>query len=512
MSDNQSNNKRLAKNTMFMYIRMLVLLFIGLYTSRVILSSLGVSDYGLYNVVGGVVTLFAFLNGALSTGTQRFLNFELGRGDAEKVKAVFRTAFTQHLMLIGIVLLFAETIGLWFITNKLNIDEGRDNAAFWVYQTAIVSLCLQIVQLPFMSAIIAHEKMGFYAYFSIIEAVLKLAIAFSVALTISDKLIVYGFLVLGVQIITTMIYYLYSRISFAEARMSVGVDKAYFKDMLSFSGWNLFGGFCTISNNQGVNIVMNMFFGTVINAARGISFQVNSIITQFVTNFQVAVKPQVVKYYANGEIDKTIKLVVNTAKFSAFLMLVIVVPLVTEIDTVLTVWLGVYPENTPLFLSIVLIQSIFYSMVSATLILVHASGFVKKVGIYSGISYLVILPISYMMFHSGMPAYSVFIANVFAVLLDQFWELWWMNKYIGFSISKFYRDVYGRVVPVMGLSFCCSYIMEYVCGELNTFPRFFIVIPANMFITVGFIYWLGLERDMREFLVTKIKSFRYVSK
>ena len=505
MSSNSSNNKRVAKNTMFMYFRMLILLVIGLYTSRVVLASLGISDYGLYNVVGGIVTLFAFLNGALSTGTQRFLNFELGRGDKERLNLVFRTSFTQHIVLIALVLVLAETIGLWFVTNKLNIEPGRENAALWVYQTSIFVLCTQIFQIPYMSAIIAHEKMSFYAYFSIIEAVLKLSVAYLLTIWNVDKLILYGILILIVHIFTASLYCIYSTYKFSEARAKFAYQKEMFRLMLSFSGWNLFGGFCSISNNQGVNIIMNLYFGTVINAARGLAFQVSSIVSQFVTNFQVAVRPQVVKYYANGELEQAENLVMNSAKFSAFLLIIIAVPLMTEIETVLELWLGEYPDNTPLFLSLVLINSIFYSMVSSTLMIVHASGKVKEVSVWSGLTYLSILPISYLMFEFGFPAYSVFVINIGAVIIDQCFELYWMKRHIGFPTIKFFKIVYGRVLPILCISIATSFVLHYILIDVNPYIRLFTVVPCSVIFISLMIYSCGLDKGLRTYVKNLIK-------
>lgn len=507
MSEVGSNNKRLAKNTMFMYIRMLVILSISLYTSRVILATLGVSDFGLYNVVGGVVSMFAFLNAALSTGTQRFLNYELGQNNQERLRKVFSTSLSQHLMLVGIVLLFAETIGLWFVLNKLNIELGREFAAMCVYQTSIAILCIQIIQLPFMSAIIAHEKLGMYAYMGILEASLRLGIVFVLMIGDLDRLILYGFLMLCSQIIISSCYIFYSHKTFTEVLFTLGIDKQLFKDMFKFTGWNLFGNFCTISNSQGVNILMNLFFGTVVNAARGVAFQANNMISQFVNNFQVAVKPQVVKYYANGDIVGMTNLVQNTAKFSAFLVMLIAVPLMVEIKPVLHLWLGEYPDFTPWFVILIFTRSIFYSMVSATLQMVHATGKVKAVSLCSGLAYFMVLPIGYVMFKAGMSPYSVFVVNIFACIADQLIELYWMKHYIDFSIMRFLRDVYLRVIPILIINVAITIILHNLLSDLNEYIEMVVVGAISVILSASVIYLLGLTPSMRQTLKKQVSKF-----
>lgn len=290
------NNKRIAKNTLLLYFRMLITMLVSLYTSRVVLQTLGISDYGLYNVVGGVVTMFTFINGTLATGTQRFLTFELGANNKEKLHKVFNTAMALHELLALVLFLLVETVGLWFLYNKMNIEPGRMDAAFWVFQFSCITMLINVIQVPYISSIISHEKMDIYAYMSIFDVVMKLLIVFLIQVVDYDKLILYGFLYLIVNCISALIYNVYCRRLFEECKISRVFDKKIFKEMMNFSGWNIFGCASVTFQGEGVNILLNMFFGTVVNAARGIAFQVNAIVVQFVGNFQMAVNPQIVKH------------------------------------------------------------------------------------------------------------------------------------------------------------------------------------------------------------------------
>jgi len=358
------NNKRIAKNTLLLYFRMLITMLVSLYTSRVVLQTLGISDYGLYNVVGGVVTMFTFINGTLASGTQRFLTFELGANNKEKLHRVFNTAMALHGLLALVLFFLVETIGLWFLYNKMNIEAGRMDAAFWVFQFSCITMLINVIQVPYMSSLISHEKMDIYAYMSIFDVVMKLLIVFLIQVVDYDKLIL--------NCISALIYNIYCRKLFDECKISRAFDKKIFREMMNFSGWNIFGCASVTFQGQGVNILLNMFFGTVVNAARGIAFQVNGIVMQFVNNFQMAVNPQIVKHYAAGETNQMIKLSTVNSKLAAFLLLFILVPLFIEIDFVLHVWLGEYPAYAPIFLRIILIQSVIQTMTRPVVMMIHA--------------------------------------------------------------------------------------------------------------------------------------------
>lgn len=502
----QQNNKRIAKNTVFLYFRMLLILFVGLYASRIVLKTLGISDYGLYNVVGGVVSMFAFLNTTLTTSTQRFLNIELGTGDSGKLKKVFSTALLLHTILVIIVFILAETIGLWFVENKLNVEAGRENAVFWVYQFSIIAICVQIFQLPFMSTLIAHERMNVYAYVSIYEAIMKLLIVFVIQVVDYDKLILYGALYLFVQMTVALIYNIYCRTKFSEAQLKYCFDKPLFKEMLGFCGWNVIGCFASMCNGQGVNVLFNLFFGSVVNAARGVAFQVNGIVNQFASNFQVAVRPQVVKYYANKQLDEMAHLVFNSAKYSAFLLLFLSIPIFIEIEYILQIWLGDYPEYAPSFIRIILFHSVVASMTSSVVMVVHASGRLKMVGITAGTVNLLLLPITYCLFKMGFSPETALLVNVCGSFCEAFIELCWMRYYIKFPIKKFYKEVYAKVFPLGALMLVIPLCMHEYVSFTSDFVVFLTVCIVSTITSSLVLYHFGLDSNKKRMITSKISN------
>lgn len=506
MQNQIENNKRLAKNTIYLYFRMLLLMFVGLYASRVLLRTLGVEDYGLYNVVGSIVTMFSFLNATLSTSTQRFLNIELGKNDVESVKKVFSTSLFLHLILVALVLVLAETIGLWYVMEKLVVPPGRETAAMFVYQFSVISICIQIIQLPFMSTIIAHEKMNVYAYVSVYEGLAKLGILFAIQVLPYDNLIMYAMLLLCVQASVALIYNIFCQKHFAEARFRVYYEKGLFRSMLGFSGWNIVGNLASVCNSQGLNMVMNAFFGTAINAARGIAFQVHGLVQQLIGNFQLAVKPQVIKYYAAGQMEEMTNLVFNAAKYSAFLVIIATVPLILEIRPVLKLWLGDYPEYTVIFAQLILFRSIISSMTGNIVMVVHASGYLKNVGLFSGTILLLVLPISYVLLKMGFPPYIPFVINIGAAFGDAFFELYWMRHYIGFPMGRFYSKVYVPVFLLFAIIFILSYGIQCLMADCNEYIRMIVVTAFSIVISCILILRFGLSKSIRESVVKKIKA------
>ena len=318
-----SSNKRIAKNTLLLYFRMLLTIAVGLYTSRVVLNTLGVSDYGIYNVVGGIVSMLAFLNSALTAASQRFIAFELGRGDLSKLRKIFCTSVTIHATLAVIIFIIAETIGLWFINTHLNIDANRMVAANWVYQFSIFTFMLTVLSVPYNSCIVAHEHMNAFAYISILEVTLKLLIVYLLLVINYDKLTTYGILVFAVALVVQLTYGIYCKRHFEECAYHFILDKKLFKEMFSFAGWSVVGNLGFSFKDQAANVILNLFFGTVINAARGVALQVNGIIAGFSTNFMMALNPQITKQYASGEIESSMKLVYAGSRFSFFYLLLL---------------------------------------------------------------------------------------------------------------------------------------------------------------------------------------------
>lgn len=498
------NNKRIAKNTLLLYFRTLITMLVSLYTSRVVLQTLGISDYGLYNVVGGVVTMFTFINGTLATGTQRFLTFELGANNKEKLHKVFNTAMALHGLLAFILFFLVETIGLWFLYNKMNIEPERMDAAFWVFQFSCITMLINVIQVPYMSSIISHEKMDIYAYMSIFDVVMKLLIVFLIQVVDYDKLILYGFLFLVVNCISALIYNIYCRRHYEECKFSKAFDKKIFKEMMNFSGWNIFGCASVTFQGEGVNILLNMFFGTVVNAARGIAFQVNGIVMQFVNNFQMAVNPQIVKHYAAGDTDQMIKLATINSRLAAFLLLFILVPLFIEIDFVLHVWLGEYPAYAPIFLRVILIQSVVQTISRPIVMMIHAVGKMKLANITSGGALLMILPVSYVLLKLGASPVTVFMVNVIPWFIETLFDLLCLKKYIGLSLLPFYKSVYCRVFPVGALMFVLPYTTYYMMSD--GWLRFISVGIVSVLSSFLLIYFLGLDKNMRAFVINKIRT------
>jgi len=490
---------------MFLYFRMLLTLVVGLYTSRVVLQTLGISDYGLYNVVGGIITLFTFINSTLATGTQRFMSYALGEQNFNKMKSVFSTAIYLQALFSLIIVIIAEVVGLWLLYNKMQIPEGRMDAAFWVFQFSIFATMVKMMEVPYMATLIAHERMNIYAYISIYDVVMKLLIVFMIQIVDYDKLILYAFLLFIVHISSALIYLFYCRSKYNETHSIVGFNKSTFKEIASFSGWNIFGCGAVALQGQGVNILLNMFFGTVVNAARGIAFQVNGIILQFVHNFQVAVNPQIVKLYASGQKDEMIKLVLNNSKFAAFLFLIIAIPAFVEIEFVLRIWLGEYPDYAPVFLRIIIVQSLIQTMTRPVVMAIHAVGKMKAVNITAGTVLLLILPVSYALLRLGCSPVTIFLVNIIPWLFEVFFDLFWLEKYIDFPMLKFYTKVYGVVFPV-ALLIVAVPLLAHIYLPFNGWIRFLIVCIISVVISVIAIYYLGLSKHMREAVSDKVKS------
>lgn len=484
---------------------MLLTLFVGLYTSRVVLQTLGISDYGLYNVVGGIITLFTFINSTLASGTQRFMSFALGEQNVNKMKSVFSTSIYLHALISLIIVVIAEIVGLWLLYNKMQIPDGRMDAAFWVFQFSIFATMVKMMEVPYMATLIAHERMNIYAYISIYDVVMKLLIVFMIQIVDYDKLILYAFLLFVVHISSALIYLFYCRSKYSETRSIVSFDESMFKKIASFSGWNIFGCGAVALQGQGVNILLNMFFGTVVNAARGIAFQVNAIILQFVNNFQVAVNPQIVKLYASGQKDEMIKLVLNNSKFAAFLFLIIAIPAFIEIEFVLRIWLGEYPDYAPFFLRIIIIQSLIQTMNRPVVMAIHAVGRMKAVNLTSGSVLLLILPVSYILLKLGCSPETIFLVNIIPWLFELFIALYWLNKYIEFPIIEFYKKVYGVVLPIGSLAFSIPYTIHYVL-EGNEILRFLAVGFLSVVSTTLIVAYFGISKSLRIKLLNKILS------
>lgn len=412
-----ANKKKIAKNTVMLYFRQILILLVSLYSVRVVLNTLGAMDYGIYNVVAGVVTMFTFLSTSMAAASQRFFSFSLGQNDIEGLKKIFCITLEIYLILIAIVVLFAETIGLWFVNNKLVIPAERMNAARWVYHFAIIAFIINLFSAPFMALIISHEDMSIYAYVSIIEALLKLAVVFLLGVFRIDKLILYGLLLCAVTSAVTLLYYLHCKIKYKESSFRFVWDKKLFSEIASFSGWCLFGSTAGIFKNQITNILLNIYFGPVVNAARSIALNVSNAVTSFASNFNMAVRPQIIKSYSAGDKKDTFALVYQSTKLSYFLLWVFMCPLFLEMNYVLTLWLKNVPDMTVIFTRLILIEVLFDSISYPMQSLSQASGKMKLYQSIVGGVLLLNLPFSYFVLKLGGNAYAVqFVAIAIAVI------------------------------------------------------------------------------------------------
>ncbi len=501
MPDNSSNNKRIAKNTLLLYIRTLLIMLVTLYTSRVVLNTLGVTDYGVYNVVGGVVAMFGFINSSMASATQRFITFALGKGDKDNLQKVFSTALQIHVLIAALIVVLGETVGLWFIYTQMQIPADRMDAAFWVLQCSIVSAVVMIISVPYNADIIAHEKMSAFAYISILEAVLRLAIVYLLLAFSYDKLILYAFLTLAVQLLIRFCYSSYCNKHFPESKYRHVWDKSLFKEMTGFAGWGMFSSLSGILSGQGLNMLLNVFFGPVVNAARAVAVQVQNAILQFIGNFQMAINPQITKTYANGEMEDMHKLMFRSARFTFYLLFVVSLPVLFETNFILTVWLKTVPENTVIFLRIMICVSLLYPLSNPLIIANQATGQVRNFQFVSGLILLFILPVSYICLSFGLPAYSVFVVHFIMEFTTLFYRLRLLRSSINIRFIDYFKNVFFRVVLVVAISIIIPIaIYNYMC---NTIIRFFLICIICI-LSVGLsAYTVGLSHNERLFIKSK---------
>lgn len=481
---------------------------ISLFTSRVILNTLGVEDYGIYNVVGGVVAMFGFINGSMSSATQRYITFALGKDDKNRLQKVFSTTLQIHTLIAGIIVLLGETIGLWFLYNIIQIPADRMDAAFWILQCSIMSTVIMIISVPYNADIIAHEKISAFAYISILEVILKLAIVYMLVVFPFDKLILFAFFMLAVQLLICFCYSIYCNRHFEETKYKHVCDKDLFKEMIEFAGWSMFGNLSAILYGQGLNILLNVFFGPVVNAARAVALQVQNAIQGFVGNFQMAINPQITKTYARGDMSDMHKLMFRSARFSFFLLFFLSLPVLFETNFILTIWLKTVPENTVTFLRIIICTSLIYSLANPLIIANQATGKVKKYQAVCGTILLLILPISYVCLLLGCPAYTVFIVHFIIESVTQVARMIMLRPLIGIRLRDYFQHIYAKVLLVVAVSvFLPS--LAYFNMEDNIL-RFLSVGTLCVISVSASAYILGLSSNERA--LVKAKAIAILSK
>ena len=444
-----SNNKRIAKNTVFLYFRMMLTLFVGLYTSRLIFNALGIEDYGIYNIVAGVVTMFSFINGAMSSATQRFLAYEIGVNDNVKLNNTFKMCVNIHLIISVIIIILCETIGLWFLNTKLNISPERLDAANWVYQCAMLGLVLTIMNVPYNANIIAHEKMQAFAYISILDVTLKLSIAYMLYLELGDNLKLYAISMLIVNFIIWICYFTYNKIFFVNSKYGIYWDSELFKVLTSYTGWNLFGNLSSVAANQGINITLNLFFGPTVNASRAVAYQINGAIVNFITNLQMAINPQIIKNYSTGKFNEVNGLVFKGAKYSFFLLYLIALPILLKTDEVLKLWLGNVPDYAVIFCRLALIDALIVCWSGGLMAAIQATGKIKLYQLIVGGVLLLNIPLSYLILSLYNVPYYVFFVSISLSMISLMARLVFVNKLNGINILSFIDKVIWRSLIVV---------------------------------------------------------------
>ncbi len=497
------NTRRIAKNTVMLYIRMLLIMAVTLYTSRVVLNVLGVEDFGIYNVVGGIVVMFSFLNGAMATSTQRFLSFSLGKNDQDQVARVFSMSMTTHISIALIVLLLAETLGLWIFYRYLNIPTERMGAAQWVYQLSVLTFCISIIRVPYNAGIIAYERMSFYAYISIVEVCLKLGMVILLQYFGSDKLILYALLMALTTGIVTFIYKLYCCKTFSVCRYHYFWDKHLYKELISFSGWSLFGSAANVGVQQGINILLNVFFGVVTNAALGIGNQVSSAVSQLVGNFQTAFNPALVKSYASGDYSYFVRLIFQTSRFSYFLLFIIALPLYLCMPFVLKVWLDIVPEYTVVFCRWMLVFVLIDAVSAPLWISVQAIGKIRSYQLLMSALIFLNIPLSWLLLRLGKEAEWVMQVRVGINLLTFICRIIYLQKRKVISSYLYLREVISPVVLVSVLSVP---LPLWIGCNYSGLKGFLLLSGVSVILSGVAIWFLGLRKSERDFLWTSFRN------
>ena len=505
MSNQSSdNNIRIAKNTLLLYVRMLFTMAVSLFTSRVILNTLGVEDYGINNVVGGIVTMFSVLSGSLSASISRFITFELGKGNLQRLKTIFSTGVNIQLGMSILVVVVAEAVGIWFLNTKMNIPAERMNAANWVFQCAILTFVLNLLSVPYNAAIIAHEKMSAFAYISVVEVSLKLIIVYMLMISPFDRLETYAVLLLLVGAVIRFIYGYYCKRHFEECTYHFVIDKPVLKEMTGFAGWNFLGNGAYMLNTQGVNILMNLYFGVAANAARGVATQVDAALKQFVNNFTTAVNPQITKSYAQGDLDYMHKLVCRSAKFSAFLMMFFAVPIILETNTILTIWLKTVPDYAVIFLQWIIISSFMDTVLANSLVTsMLATGKIKRYQIIVTTVGCLVFPLSWIAFKLGFEPQVGYILYFIIYTILLFVRLYLLKDMVKLPVMMYIREVLYKLAPVIVVGFAIPgiLILTMDAGWL----RLILVCLLSVLVTAASEYFIGLSNKEKDFVAEKIK-------
>ena len=506
MSDSSANNKRIAKNTLLLYFRMLFMMAVSLYTSRVVLNALGVEDFGIYNVVGGVVAMFSMLSGSLSAAITRFITYELGTGNRENLKKIFSSAVTIQIGLAVVIILLAEAIGVWFLNVKMNIPEARMAAANWVFQFSILTFVINLISIPYNACIIAHERMSAFAYISILEAIGKLAIAYLIMISPMDRLIFYAILMCVVALIVRFAYGIYCKRHFEECTYRFIFDKNLLKRMFGFAGWNFIGATSAVLRDQGGNVVINLFCGPAANAARGIAFQVNNAISGFVTNFMTALNPQITKSYAAGDHNYMMTLIFQGARLSFYMLLLLSLPVLVNTHYILGLWLKIVPDHAVLFVQLVLVFAMSESISNPLITAMLATGKIRNYQLVVGGLQMMNLPVSYVLLRMGLFPEVVIVVAIAISQCCLAARLVMLRGMIGLSVREYVKKVYINVLIVTVIAAILPFLLSMKLEE--SFLNFLLSCFVAFICTGMAICYVGCDKTERKFVWNKLHTIK----
>lgn len=504
MNDKTENNKRIAKNTLLLYCRTFLIMAISLYTSRVILNVLGIENFGIYNVVGGVVAMFSIVSSTLSSSISRFITFELGKkNNIQKLNIIFSTSLNIQFIISILIVILGEIVGIWFINHKMQIPTDRLIAANWVFQCSLLTFIITLISVPYNACIIAHEKMSAFAYISIIEVLFKLTIAYSLLISPFDKLITYAVLSVGVALLIRSIYAIYCKRHFVECNYHLIYDKKTLKEMLSFASWSFLGNSAYIFNTQGINILINLFFGVTLNAARGVATQIEGAIMQFVNNFTTAINPQITKSYATEDKEYMFTLICRGAKYSYILLLFIIIPCYLETENILKIWLNIIPPFSPIFIKLSCLCILITALGNSIITAISATGKIKKYHICITIISIFIFPLTLLSYNIGLDASTAYTIYLFIYIILLFVRLKILKELTGFSIKMYIHNTIFKIILVTSISILLPTIVSITFKP--SFARLIITTISSALSIMLSTYIFGLEPSEKESLRKKFK-------
>lgn len=501
-----NNNKRIAKNTLFLYFRMLFMMVITLYTNRVVLDKLGITDFGIYNIVGGIVVMLGFLSGCMSNSVQRYFSFEIGRNNKVRLNQLFCASLLVHWLIAAFVLLVMECVGLWYLNTHLNIPADRMSAANWVYQCSLLTMMFTIVQVPYNAMIVSKERMGVYAYISILEAILKLVIVYLLTIGDLDRLKMYAVLTMVVTVGILMIYRVYCRRTFDEVKFRFVKEVSLYKELLGFSGWNMLSEVAWTFTGPGVNLILNIFFGPTVNAAKGLAEQVNGAVSRFVSNFQTAVNPQLIKMYASDEREEMKKLLFRSSRFSYYLMLVLSLPLILKMDYVLHLWLKEVPEYTVIFCQLTLVMSLVSTLSTLLPKIAWATGDIKVYQIIVSFVLILNFPLSFVVLKLGAPPYATSIVAVVVQAIILYVRLFLVCKMVDMNVLQFQRNVIFPAVFVTLVAVIIPLIsLKFIGESFGDFILCSLISAASACISS---FYVGMTQEERKTVISFIVKLK----